>query len=623
MKVKKVMTKKKKTKIFLLFFTIFSTTITLIVSTYSWFVGISTVNVSDFNVSISAVDGLKLSLDGSSWSNTLTISKSAVEQAYNNNSNKWPDALVPVSTGGEMNSSVSRIKFYDKQSLSPTAGGYRIVANQMDNYTNTEANGYIVFDLFIKNGGGGVLDSTQYGEDIFLSGGSNVSVPVSGATPNYGAANSIRVGFFRIGYLGANASSQNVQAINCSTSGDCSWGPSGISGSEVRQTYQWNIWEPNANKHTNNLISYYNMACKKRDTNGYIGESCIPLETGIHKLTYSIKDNIVSNDDVDIYDGVNNNGYSDSSTKLISINTYKTSDATSTGASKSRLLELPGNSITKVRVYIWLEGQDVDNYDLITKNQSLNINFGFTKDRFGLDTVNNNQIDTRTSSFEDDSWEKIKTNVQAGNTSQYNIGDTRQVRINGNQYTVRLANKSKPSECNGSSYSQTACGFVVEFVDIVENRQMNSSVTNIGGWQGSQLYTYLQGDFYNSLSDDLKNVIIPTRVVSSHGNNSGETNFISQNDKLYLLSTKEMYDSDSFDSAASVTRQLDYYSNSNVTPSNNKKYAIKSYNGVSSYYWTRTANGVGSFRFVDSNGDFSDYNSNNTSIGYAPAFRIG
>ena len=40
--------------------------------------------------------------------------------------------------------------------------------------------------------------------------------------------------------------------------------------------------------------------------------------------------------------------------------------------------------ITKVRVYLYLEGQDVDNYDLISLGKTIKINFGFTKDQFDL-----------------------------------------------------------------------------------------------------------------------------------------------------------------------------------------------------------------------------------------------
>ena len=60
------------------------------------------------------------------------------------------------------------------------------------------------------------------------------------------------------------------------------------------------------------------------------------------------------------------------------------------------------------------------------------------------------------------------------------------------------------------------------------------------GWPLTELYTYLQGDFYNSLPNDLKEVIATTRVVS--GGSSGN---YTTNDKLYLLSLKELSGSNS------------------------------------------------------------------------------
>jgi hypothetical protein len=133
-------------------------------------------------------------------------------------------------------------------------------------------------------------------------------------------------------------------------------------------------------------------------------------------------------------------------------------------------------------------------------------------------------------SFATDSWSTIQRAVQNNNTSVYNVGDTKEVTINNVDYTVRLANKSTGEHCgdNDTAYSQTACGFVVEFVDIVEQRAMNSTNpnvggnspnTNVGGWPGSELYTYLQGTFYNSLPNDLKSAIKPTRVISGYGGN--------------------------------------------------------------------------------------------------------
>ena len=50
--------------------------ILLIVSTYAWFIGMKTVNVSSFDVEIAAIDQLSLSLDGKKWAETVSISKS-------------------------------------------------------------------------------------------------------------------------------------------------------------------------------------------------------------------------------------------------------------------------------------------------------------------------------------------------------------------------------------------------------------------------------------------------------------------------------------------------------------------------------------------------------------------
>ena len=42
------------------------------------------------------------------------------------------------------------------------------------------------------------------------------------------------------------------------------------------------------------------------------------------------------------------------------------------------------NSITKIRVYVYLEGQDVDNYDVATQGKQISVSFGFTKDQWGM-----------------------------------------------------------------------------------------------------------------------------------------------------------------------------------------------------------------------------------------------
>ena len=231
-------------------------------------------------------------------------------------------------------------------------------------------------------------------------------------------------------------------------------------------------------------------------------------------------------------------------------------------------------------------------------------------------------------SFANDSWATIANNVRNGLGYKYKVGDTKKVSIGGTNYTVRVANNTTPTECNNSNFSQTACGFVVEFADIVEERPMNSSMTNVGGWPATAMRTYANGAFFNNLPEDLRNVIIETKVVSGHGSTTGETNFTST-DKIYLLSSHEVWEDgtsnqvSSNDTAWDKTRQLDYYKNLGVTTSN-RSGAIKKYNNSNSIWWLRAAYSYrdDDFLIVSSYGDWINRSAINT-FGLAPAFRIG
>ncbi|UKI57518.1 MAG: hypothetical protein L6V81_09435 [Clostridium sp.] len=165
-------------------------------------------------------------------------------------------------------------------------------------------------------------------------------------------------------------------------------------------------------------------------------------------------------------------------------------------------------------------------------------------------------------SFSTDSWSTIANAVKNNNISKYNVGDTKKVNLGTyGTHTVRIANTSTPSECSTDGFSQTACGFVIEFVDIITTHAMNDTATNVGGWPASSMYTFVNNDIYNSLPYIFKKSrIIDTTVISGHRSTSGEENFTST-DKLYLLTPKEIYSDypGSSDTAHDFTRTLDYY----------------------------------------------------------------
>ena len=230
-------------------------------------------------------------------------------------------------------------------------------------------------------------------------------------------------------------------------------------------------------------------------------------------------------------------------------------------------------------------------------------------------------------SFAEDSWETIATLVQEGEIGKYNVGDTKTIDMGTyGTHTLRIANTSTPSECSRTGFSQTACGFVLEFADIIIEHTMNGTATNAGGWPATTMRTFVNNDIYNAIPDEIKNAIIDTTVVSGHGKSDTE-NFTST-DKLYLLSTAEVWSQGSSntistDTARDVTRQLDYYKNLN-TDTVNYSPAIKNNGTSAGYWWLRAANSYGTNTFwsVGNIGDWSNYGANYT-IGVSPAFRIG
>ena len=244
-------------------------------------------------------------------------------------------------------------------------------------------------------------------------------------------------------------------------------------------------------------------------------------------------------------------------------------------------------------------------------------------------TIKHNYV-PQPKSFAEDTWETIAENTSS---DVYNVGDTRQVLIDNKTYTVRIANKSTPTECNDSNFSQTACGFVVEFVDIVENRQMKSTSTNVGGWKDSAMRTYANGDFFNNLPEDLRNVIKATKVVSGHGSDDNNAeredgNWESE-DKIYLLSAHEVWeDKIHRDTAYNQTRQLDYYKNLGVNTISSKasiaamKKTISASSGSS--WWLRAADYYNDTYFLGVAGSGGSNNGiADSDNGFAPAFRIG
>ena len=406
-------------------------TVILVVSTYAWFVGMKTVNVSTFDVQIAATDGLSLSVDGKTWSETVNINK-AISDAlkdetsgtYKTHTNTWTKAgLIPVSSVGVINTTSSNLEMYEKGSLTVTPGGYRLMASQVKNADATnktgdrynETDGYVAFDLFIRN-----LSGNEYYQEfnklneeaIYLTQESKVAV-VSQAGDKQdqtGIENSVRVAFAQIGRVKATKGAEitdgaevtKIQGITCT-------GDTNVTGVCAKGA---TIWEPNDKAHVQNAINWYTKSCKKRVTPTGEGTktandvtlaatyngTCGTLANGQYSHTYAINSEISYTDRVDVYDGkdyntyelsTNPNKYMDGATpsvertgKLTEYDYFTDTEKMQTGMDRPEFFSLAPNSITKVRVYVYLEGQDVDNYDFASLGKKIQVSFGFTKERF-------------------------------------------------------------------------------------------------------------------------------------------------------------------------------------------------------------------------------------------------
>ncbi len=406
--------------------------VVLTASTFAWFIGMQTVNVASFDVNIAAIDGLSLSLNGATWSDTVYIDSDTYStNSYTGNTNSWGGSgLVPVSSVGDIDSNVSRLILFEKGSLTTTPGGYRIMASRVNNYREVsgaleaEANGYVVFDLFIKN-----LSGAEYypalnklnEEAIFLTTDSAVTSATNGGVAGTGIENSVRVAFAQIGRVKATTTTVGtITGISCTDTTDGGKDAEGVTGICSRTAQ---IWEPNDVKHVANAVNWYKTSCKKRTgadltlATSYNG-SCGLVKDGTANKTYAVSGVIDYTNQVDVYDGTEYNGYTESintvttaadgsiaatnseAGKLVAYPYFTDTMKNLEGTARPTFITLAPNSITKVRIYIYIEGQDIDNYDFASLGRKITVGFGFTKERF-VDT-DVNYDDTNTATLPDD-----------------------------------------------------------------------------------------------------------------------------------------------------------------------------------------------------------------------------
>ena len=337
--------KKLKSLVLLLFLTI----LLLSTSTYAWFTANRSVSIDAINVNVTAVSGLQISTDASEWKTLINNTDIRTPAAYTTHKNQLPTILSPVSTAGTTTGAYLNM-FKGTVAGDPANGGQMSLTTVACDAEAAGSNGdFVAFDIFLKADEAGT---------VYLENGSGVTVTASQA--DKGLQYAARYAFVIEGNVNSNSEPSDAQALS---------GASSVI-----------IVEPNYDAHktsgVNNASTYYNISTTAA-ADGVAAVSYVGV-----KAAFSTPILLVNT----------NPGGTVDSTKFASITNLMRTNVAYSGASSSYAAYI-GNTvqthllpvftlaagITKIRVYMWIEGQDID-CENADSGAYLTYKLGFTLD---------------------------------------------------------------------------------------------------------------------------------------------------------------------------------------------------------------------------------------------------
>lgn len=304
---------RRRRKLFLAIIMILFVGIVLTASTYAWFTANRTVTVESIDVTVSTSEGLQISVDASNWKSIVTNAdiKGASWSGVKNQIPLTDDGNItkPVSTIGTIDSN-GLMEMYLGTVMTSEVDGDNILTAAKSTEVNGTSGDFVVFDLFFRS---------SAAQQVYLTSGSKVVA--SDGSASDGIQNAARVAFINEGSVDYGATPGSAQAKK---EGNLLW-----------------IWEPNYDVHTEagvaNALTVYGTT---------VGQ------TGASKLAYKgVKAPIAKANNIKL-----NSTSSDYFADVTTIGTLNSGIPESTYLSA---FQLP-IGITKMRIYMWIEGQDVD-----------------------------------------------------------------------------------------------------------------------------------------------------------------------------------------------------------------------------------------------------------------------
>lgn len=337
--------RKDRHKFFISLVTIFFLAILLIFSAYAWFSTSLNVKVKTFNMIVTRNSGLSISFDAINFDKSIEISEdiliNKLVETYPNNVSQWAsNGLTPVSSPGITNNNSYFFDIYSSSGVRykkrDLADGFvtTVLSNEK---VRRSFNNYIAFDLFIKNETGSPIS-----DNLYLDYDTSFVMTSDSSEEMIGLVNSARIGFVKVGSVPLNTPVSTIQNLQCNN--DC---------------YSI-IYEPNSTNHSALSIE----RAKKYGIN---------LKEDRDFPTYAYKKAGGPFPVANTISGSVNLDY-----EYFTLQETITDDTAFT----EPLFTVP-NGITKVRVYVWLEGQDIDSLETDSDGADVSISINFVKDTQG------------------------------------------------------------------------------------------------------------------------------------------------------------------------------------------------------------------------------------------------
>ena len=379
---------KRKSEMNAMFFIILIALVMFIISTYAWFSTQKNVSITNLQGTVEVAEGLEISLDAQNWSNGIVLGKeegqlSIIDNAYTGHHNISPTEMLPVSTLGLVSSNtMTDLKMLrGKIENSKILSEIKPMNEQQTDATKADYPGYFAFDIFLKN------SSKNDTQDDILQLNYDSSLEIMDASKvNTGLQNTARVAFVK--YSGTSDVMANQATILKETAGV---GVGAVSSyiSDVA------IWEPNSNAHSEYIVTNNNMITwSAADSTAYATKTLDNGKKGFDVTTqmptYALKE---SSEGATINDIYKWDGSETKVQKQYVLQTKVTAKAsteddyaledgvqdlvsTSNGTTK---FGIAPSKISRIRIYVWLEGQDVDCINYASHGGGIKVNIGLVK----------------------------------------------------------------------------------------------------------------------------------------------------------------------------------------------------------------------------------------------------